>query len=66
MSVEICETLDSKLHAIVEGSITDRANIAFFSRRRRSGNSGSTWCHPYITTVYAISLVLPTDIADIV
>lgn len=30
MSAEICEILDSKLHAIVEGSITDRANIAFF------------------------------------
>lgn len=64
MIAEICEILDSKLHAIVEGSITDRANIVFF-HEEGDGNSGSTWCHPYITTVYAISLVLPTDIADI-
>jgi len=64
MIAEICEILDSKLHAIVGGSITDRANIAFF-HEEGDRNSGSTWGHPYITTVCAISLVLPTDIADI-
>ena len=50
----------------VESSIADCANKVL-THEEGGGNSGSTWDHLclYIITVNAISLVLPTDIADI-
>ena len=65
VSEKNCEILDLKLHAIVEAWIADRANKVVLTHEEGRGDSGSTRGHPYITTVNAISLVLPTDIADV-